>query len=67
MDRFCIVANRTKDKNFELAEHIKKYLEDRGKTCVIATERTGEDALLVGREQPYAIPADPEQLSTSRG
>ena len=60
MDRFCIVANRTKDKNFELAEHIKKYLEDRGKTCVIATERTEEDPLLVVRKHLSVIPDDTE-------
>lgn len=60
MDRFCIVANRTKDKNFELAEHIKKYLEDRGKTCVIATESTEEDPLLVVRKHLSVIPDDTE-------
>ena len=60
MDKFCIVTNRIKDNNLALTDHIKKFLEDRGKTCIIANERTEEDPLLVTRKHLSVIPEDAE-------
>ncbi len=60
MDKFCIVTNRIKDNNLALTDHIKKFLEDRGKTCIIANERTEEDPLLVTRKHLSVIPEDTE-------
>ena len=60
MDKFCIVTNRTKDAAMVLTNHIKEYLEERGKTCVIAKERTEEDPLLVARQHLAVIPEDTE-------
>ncbi len=58
MDKFCIVTNLKKDKNLDLTNHIKAFLEERGKTCVIAKERTEEDPLLVKRNHLSVIPED---------
>ena len=58
MDKFCIVTNIKKDKNLDLTNHIKEFLEARGKTCVIAKERTEEDPLLVKRNHLSVIPED---------
>ncbi len=58
MDKFCIVTNLKKDKNLDLTNHIKAFLEERGKTCVIARERTEEDPLLVKRNHLSVIPED---------
>jgi NAD+ kinase len=58
MEKFCIVTNLTKDKNLDLTNHIKEFLEERGKTCVVAKERTEEDPLLVKRNHLSVIPED---------
>lgn len=58
MDKFCIVTNLKKDKNLDHTNHIKAFLEERGKTCVIARERTEEDPLLVKRNHLSVIPED---------
>ena len=60
MDKFCIVTNRIKDANLALTNHIKEYLEERGKSCVIANERAEEDPLLVVRKHLSVIPEDTE-------
>lgn len=39
MKKFCIIANAEKDKNYETAEHIRSYLELKGKTCFLARDR----------------------------
>ncbi len=58
MEKFCIVTNLTKDKNLDLTNHIKEFLEERGKTCIVAKERTEEDPLLVKRNHLSVIPED---------
>ena len=58
MEKFCIVTNLTKDRNLDLTNHIREFLEQRGKTCVIAKERTEEDPLLVKRNHLSVIPED---------
>lgn len=60
MEKFCIVTNRNKDKNFVLTNHIKQFLEERGKTCVIASEKKEEDPFHIIRKHLSVIPEDTE-------
>lgn len=60
MEKFCIVTNRNKDKNLVLTHHIKQFLEQRGKTCIIATEKKEEDPFHVNRKHLSVIPEDTE-------
>ncbi|MBQ3599806.1 MAG: NAD(+)/NADH kinase [Lachnospiraceae bacterium] len=43
MEHFFVITNKSKDKDFYIAKDIKKYLEDRDKTCVIATDYGQDD------------------------
>ena len=59
MNRFCLVTNKSKDKNFEMTMHIKEYLEQHGKECVIAESssiKASDDK--VSRDFLSEIPAD---------
>lgn len=38
MEKFCVINNSTKDKEYEFATYIKKYLEEKGKQCVITRD-----------------------------
>ena len=58
MEKFCIVYNRSKEGTVEVAQHIKQYLEKRGKTCVLAKEKKEEDPLLLRRLHLSVIPED---------
>ena len=58
MEKFCIVTNKVKDREQALTNHIKEYLEERGKTCVIAREKKEEDPLLLKRTHLSVIPED---------
>lgn len=59
MNRFCLVTNKSKDKNFEMSMHIKEYLEQHGKECVIAESRSPQTAEnKVSRDFLSEIPAD---------
>lgn len=59
MDKFCIVTNRVKDKDLKVTNHIKAYLEKRGKKVVIATEKNEEeDPLFITRKHLSIIPED---------
>ena len=60
MEKFCIVTNRSKDKSLILTQHIKTFLEERGKTCIVASEKKEEDPLLVKRKHLSVIPEDTE-------
>ncbi len=61
MDKFCIVTNRVKDKDLKVTNHIKAYLEKRGKKVVIATEKNEEeDPLFITRKHLSIIPEDTE-------
>ncbi len=58
MEQFCIVTNKTKDKNLEITGYIKKYLEDHGKKCIVA-ESAGKPASdAIGREFMSSVPED---------
>ena len=58
MEKFCIVTNKTKDKNLEITGYIIKYLEGHGKTCTIA-ETTGKPSEgTIGRDFMSSIPED---------
>lgn len=41
MNKFCIITNNDKDKDFEISKMIQSYLEGEGKSCVIAAEVDG--------------------------
>ncbi|MCR5670612.1 MAG: NAD(+)/NADH kinase [Butyrivibrio sp.] len=38
MDNFCIVVNRLKDVDLKVTDYITRYLESKGKSCVVAKE-----------------------------
>ncbi|MBR4669776.1 MAG: NAD(+)/NADH kinase [Butyrivibrio sp.] len=58
MEKFCIVANKTKDKDLKITRYIIKYLEDKGKTCTLA-ETTGRPTEgTIGRDFMSSIPED---------
>ncbi|MBQ7613761.1 MAG: NAD(+)/NADH kinase [Butyrivibrio sp.] len=58
MEKFCIVTNKIKDADLKITNHIKEYLEERGNTCIIASEKKEEDPLLVTRKHLSVIPED---------
>ena len=59
MDRFCLVTNKSKDKNLEMTMYIKNYLEEHGKECVIAENLVGPGTQnKVSRDFLSEIPAD---------
>ncbi len=60
MDKFCIVANRSKDINLEISGYIKNYLEKNGKQCVIAESNKIRDDQHTGKEFRSMIPEDSE-------
>lgn len=43
MDKFYVITNHTKDENYEVTRAIKKYIEDKGKICILDSERTIPD------------------------
>lgn len=49
MDRFCVVTNAEKDKNYDTARYLKGFLETKGKRCVLVKDRFIEE------EQPEYI------------
>ena len=58
MDRFVIVTNKNKDKDLALTMHIKKYLEDAGKQCILADKKVNNISHREGREYLSSIPED---------
>ena len=60
MDKFCIVTNKNKDKDNSLTSHIMEYLKARGKSCVIAEDKTEDDPIFVARKNLSVIPEDTE-------
>lgn len=38
MEKFCVINNSTKDKEYKIALFIKEYLEEKGKECKITTD-----------------------------
>lgn len=51
MNQFYVITNKNKDKSYEVTHRIKQYIEDRGKSCILATEEThipeGTECILV--------------------
>lgn len=40
MEKFCIITNNEKDKDYKISNRIRDYLIERGKSCIIAKEST---------------------------
>lgn len=38
MEKFCVINNSTKDKEYQFASFIKQYLEKKGKQCIITKD-----------------------------
>ncbi|MDO5293112.1 MAG: NAD(+)/NADH kinase [bacterium] len=53
MDKFCIITNNDKDKDYKVSNQIKAYLESQNKSCYIAKEASNH----VNEYDPY-IDAD---------
>ena len=60
MERFCIVTNKSKDKDLAMTMHIKEYLENHGKNCIIAEKKENNVKHREGREYMSYIPEDTE-------
>ena len=45
MDRFYVITNQLKDTDYQITNEIKNYIEEKGKTCVIAQK--DEDGYLI--------------------
>ncbi|MBR1670811.1 MAG: NAD(+)/NADH kinase [Butyrivibrio sp.] len=58
MDKFCIIANKNKDRDYRLTNHIIEYLDKCGKECVIAADKTTDDDIFVLRKHLSIIPED---------
>ncbi len=43
MKKFCIITNSDKDENYELAKHIKNYLDDKNMSCEIMENKLNEE------------------------
>lgn len=44
MDQFCIITNSDKDANYDVAQHVMEYLQQRGKQCVIMENSLDESS-----------------------
>lgn len=60
MERFVIVTNKSKDKDLAMTMYIKSFLEERGKTCIIADKNENNSFYHEGREFLSSIPEDAE-------
>ena len=58
MERFVIVTNKSKDKDLAMTMHIKQFLEDKGKHCIVADKRINNVKHREGREFLSYIPED---------
>lgn len=46
MKRFCVIANHDKDENYQRAQYISRYLEQRGGVCYVpANEKDMQDGI----------------------
>ena len=54
MERFYIITNRLKDKDYKITQEIKAYIEQNKKVCILSQK----DAL--GHIIPESIPEDVE-------
>lgn len=61
MDKFCIIPNNTKDKDYQVSEYIKEYIEKRGRKCVVTTNQKSKhlsqatDVLEIPKDTQCAI------------
>lgn len=63
MDRFCIITNTLKDQNYAISREIKEFLENNGKSCVIARELPQDQMVPfpdIRRTDVAQIPGDTE-------
>lgn len=61
MEKFCVIANVEKDRNYETAEYIRSLLEKAGKQCIMINDRFGEEKR-EGYAEVFDIPSDAECL-----
>lgn len=40
MDKFYVITNNTKDEKYEVTKAIKKYIEEKGKRCILESEQS---------------------------
>ncbi|WP_092330108.1 NAD(+)/NADH kinase [Butyrivibrio sp. YAB3001] len=61
MDHFCIVTNRSKDKDLSMTTHIMEYLKMHGKQCVVADSISANSVKYdIARDYVSEIPKDSE-------
>lgn len=60
MDKFCILTNTDKDKNYETSMKIKQYLESKGKNCIITKDHTNGIGEYTSYTDVSEIPKDTE-------
>lgn len=58
MNKFCIVTNKSKDKNLEITGYIRGFLEERGKSVTFAEAAEKQAAGTISREFMSDIPED---------
>lgn len=58
MEKFCIVTNKSKDKNLEITSYIRKFLEERSKVVTFAEAVDKKMTVTNGREFMSDIPED---------
>lgn len=60
MDKFFVITNDLKDKDFRLTNKIVEYLKARGKTCLIRREVPKPKGASYGYTNPAEVPEDME-------
>lgn len=60
MDRFCVITNSDKDKEYRTAGYIKDYITGRGRSCVVTQDCTCFRQSGIRYTDTEEIPADTE-------
>lgn len=60
MEKFCIITNTDKDKDYQTARKIKEFLEKEGKRCVITKDHIKHSAEYTAYTDVSEIPEDTE-------
>lgn len=60
MDKFFVITNDLKDKDFRLTNKIVEYLKARGKTCLVRREVPKPKGASYGYTNPAEVPEDME-------
>ncbi|HIR93088.1 MAG TPA: NAD(+)/NADH kinase [Candidatus Egerieimonas intestinavium] len=58
MDKFFVITNDLKDKDFRLTKRIVEYLKERGKTCLVRREVPKPKGASYGYTNPAEVPED---------